>query len=93
MGPDVLAIGQNHVFDDVSKPMMLQDYRAEPFIVIEDDVWIGARAILLPGIRIGRGAIIGAGAVITKDVESFAIVAGNPARLIRYRQEKSKDEQ
>lgn len=57
-------------------------------IVIEDDAWIGARAIILSNVkRIGKGAIIGAGAVVTKDVDDFAIVAGNPAKLIKYRKE------
>jgi len=51
-------------------------------IVIEDDVWVGARAILLEGITIGREAIVGAGAVVTKDVPAFTTVAGNPARRI-----------
>lgn len=54
---------------------------SEP-IVIEDDVWIGAKAIILKGVTIGRGAIIAAGSVVTRDVEPFAIVAGNPARVV-----------
>lgn len=52
-------------------------------IVIEDDVWIGAGAIILRGVTIGRGGIVGAGAVVSADVPSFAIVAGNPARVVR----------
>lgn len=52
-------------------------------ITIEDDAWIGAGSIILPGIHIGSSAIIGAGSVVTKDVEPFSIVAGNPARVIR----------
>jgi acetyltransferase-like isoleucine patch superfamily enzyme len=53
---------------------------------IGDDAWIGDRAIITPGCsRIGIGAIVGAGAVVTKDVPDFAIVAGNPAKLLRYR--------
>lgn len=51
-------------------------------IVIEDDVWIGAGAVILPGVRIGRGAIIGAGAVVTKNVAAGEIVAGVPARFL-----------
>ena len=58
--------------------------RAKP-VVIGNRVWIGARALILPGVRIGEGAIVGAGAVVTKDVESFTIVAGNPARKIGER--------
>jgi acetyltransferase-like isoleucine patch superfamily enzyme len=51
-------------------------------VVIEDDVWIGAKASVLKGVCIGRGAIVGVGAVVTRDVEPFAIVAGVPARLV-----------
>lgn len=53
--------------------------------VIGDDVWIGAEAMVMPGIRIGHGAVIGARAVVTRDVEPYAIVAGNPAKVIRHR--------
>ncbi len=52
-------------------------------IVIEDNVWIGGAAILLPGVRIGRNAVVGAGAVVSRDVPANSIVAGNPARVIR----------
>jgi acetyltransferase-like isoleucine patch superfamily enzyme len=51
-------------------------------VVIEEDVWIGAKASVLRGVRIGRGAIVGTGAVVTKDVEPFAVVAGVPARVV-----------
>lgn len=54
-------------------------------VVIEDDAWLGANAVVLPGIRIGRGAIVGAGAVVTHDVEAMTIVAGVPARVIGKR--------
>lgn len=54
-------------------------------VVIEDHVWIGARAIISPGVRIGEGAVIGAGSVVTRDVEPYTIVAGNPARFIKKR--------
>ena len=54
-------------------------------IIIGNDVWIGARAIILDGVTIGDGAIVGAGSVVTKDVPAFAVVGGSPARLIRYR--------
>jgi acetyltransferase-like isoleucine patch superfamily enzyme len=53
-------------------------------IVIEDDVFIGARVIVTKGVLIGRGAVVGAGAVVTKDVPPFSVVAGNPAKVIRY---------
>lgn len=52
-------------------------------IVIEDDVFIGARAIILKGVRLGRGAVIGAGSVVTQDVDAHMLVAGNPAHILR----------
>ena len=54
-------------------------------ITIGDGVWIGARAIILPGVRIGEGAVVAAGAVVTKDVEPWAVVGGNPAKFIKMR--------
>jgi len=57
-------------------------------VIIGNRVWIGYRAIILPGVTIGEGAVIGAGAVVTKSVEPFAIVAGNPARKIGERTQK-----
>jgi len=53
-------------------------------IKIHDNVWIGERAIILKGVTIGKGAIIAIGAVVTKDVPEYAIVAGNPARIVKY---------
>jgi len=84
MGPEVIILSQNHKYDDVSKPMSTQGYDIKE-VKIEDDVWIGTRAIILPGIRIKKGAIIGAGAVVTKDVPEYAIVGGVPAKIIKYR--------
>lgn len=54
----------------------------DSFIRIEDDAWIGAGAIILPGVTIGRKSVVGAGSVVTKDVPAFTVVAGNPARAI-----------
>ena len=54
-------------------------------VIIEDDVWIGRNAIVMPGIKIGKGSIIGAGSVVTKDVESFSVMGGVPAILIKKR--------
>lgn len=54
-------------------------------IIIDDEVWIGTNAIIFSGIRIGKGAIIAAGALVTKDVPPYAIVGGNPAKIIKYR--------
>jgi len=54
-------------------------------VIIEDDVWLGRNAIVMPGIKIGRGSIIGAGSVVTKDVEPFSVMGGVPATLIKKR--------
>jgi maltose O-acetyltransferase len=87
MGPYVIVVGDNHQFDRCDIPMRLQGFKEYSPVRIEDDVWIGARAIILPGLTIGRGAIIGSGAVVTKDVPPYAICAGNPAQIIKYRSE------
>ena len=61
------------------------DWRRAHPVVLGDDVWIGHGAILLPGVKIGTGAVVGAGAVVTKDVPPFTIVAGVPAKTLRRR--------
>jgi UDP-2-acetamido-3-amino-2,3-dideoxy-glucuronate N-acetyltransferase len=76
---DRVFIGPNATFTDDRHPVVNHpQYRAEPPI-IEDDASIGAGAVVLPGVTIGRGAMVGAGAVVTKDVPPFAVVKGNPA--------------
>jgi phosphonate metabolism protein (transferase hexapeptide repeat family) len=61
------------------------DWRRASPVVLGPDVWIGHGAIVLPGVTIGTGAAIGAGAIVTRDVPDFAIVVGNPGRVLRYR--------
>ncbi len=85
MGPDVLVYTRNHNTDRTDIPMIRQGDSDPMPVVIEDDVWIGARVIILPGVTIGRGAIVAAGAVVTKDVESYSVVAGVPAKAIKSR--------
>lgn len=55
-------------------------------VVIEDDVWIGANCVILPGVHIGHGAVVAAGSVVTKNVPSYALIAGVPAKVIKYRE-------
>lgn len=74
----------HHSFDQWKMPMIFQPASVKP-IVIENDVWIGANVTVLGGVTVGRGAIIAAGAVVTKDVEPYSIVGGVPAKHIRYR--------
>lgn len=92
MGPDVLIYTRGHNTEDVEVPMMFQGDTTEKKVIIEDDVWIGARAILLPGVRIGRGSIVAAGAVVTKDVEPYTVVGGVPAVIIKNRRSKEEND-
>ena len=82
----VVIIPMNHRFDDPGA--IIHDQGIETLgITIEDDVWIGANATVLDGVRIGQGAIIGAGAVVTRDVQPYTVVGGVPARPIGHRSE------
>lgn len=85
MGSDVCIFTRNHAYTRTDIPMNAQGFDVEKPVVIEDDVWIGARVIILPGVHIDTGAIIGAGAVVTKDVPAYAVVGGNPAQIIKMR--------
>ena len=78
-GPNVSLITVNHPKDVDQRRLGLQYGRP---IWIEEDAWIGAGAILLPGVRIGQGAIIGAGSVVTKDIPPGVVAVGNPCRVI-----------
>jgi maltose O-acetyltransferase len=84
IGCNALILAQNHGVLDYKIPIGLQPLISSP-VIIEDDVWIGANVVILPGVKVGRGAVIGAGAVVTKDISPFAIVGGVPAKLIKYR--------
>lgn len=85
MGPDIVVMATTHEFGDSSVPINSQGSGVEREIFIGDDVWIGTRAIILPGVRIGDHSIIGAGSVVTKSFPPGSIIGGNPARLIRAR--------
>jgi acetyltransferase-like isoleucine patch superfamily enzyme len=84
IGPHAQLFGGDHNFSDPDVPTKVQGSTSVG-IVVEDNVWLGGGVVVLDGVRIGTGAIVGAGAVVTKDVAPYSIVAGNPARLIRYR--------
>ncbi|MFM8292849.1 MAG: acyltransferase [Planctomycetia bacterium] len=85
MGPEFVYIPVGHVFDRTDIPMRLQGPTPYQRLTIGNDVWIGRRVMVMPGVRIGDGAIIAAGAVVTKDVPDYAIVGGVPAKVIRFR--------
>lgn len=85
MGPDCIIHTENHEFSRIDIPMNAQGFQPTQKVTIGDDVWIGSRVIILPGVHIGSHSIIGAGAVVTKDIEDYSIVGGAPAKLIRSR--------
>jgi acetyltransferase-like isoleucine patch superfamily enzyme len=76
----ILAV--NHIYSDPNRSFVEQGITAEG-ITIEDDVWLGAGAIVTDGVRVGKGAIVAAGAVVTKDVEPHTVVAGVPAKPVK----------
>lgn len=85
-GPGAKVLGSEHTGDPVDVPIIQTDLVIKPVRVRR---WadIGVNAVLLPGVTVGEGAIVGAGAVVTHDVPAYAIVAGVPAKLLRYRKE------
>ena len=72
----------NHRYDDKKRRIDEQGVSTQP-VVISDDVWIGANAVILPGVTIGRHAVVAAGAVVTKDVPDYCMVGGVPAKIIK----------
>lgn len=84
MGPDVTILSQTHNIERTDIPMGQQGMR-EAKVTIGNDVWIGMRVVIMPGVKIGNGAVIGAGAVVTKDIPDYSIVGGVPAKIIKYR--------
>ena len=85
MAPECVILTQNHCHDRTDIPMIQQGNEEPRPVTIGDDVWIGRRVIVLPGVTIGGGSIISAGAVVTKDVEPYTIVGGVPAKIIKHR--------
>jgi acetyltransferase-like isoleucine patch superfamily enzyme len=89
-GPEVTIRGGNHRIDIMGRYMVdIKDTEKRPEddlgVVIEDDVWVGTRAVILSGVIVGRGAVVAAGSIVTKSVPPYAIVGGNPAKVIRMR--------
>lgn len=85
MGPEVVIYTRSHKHDKIGVTMQEQGMTEAAPVVIEDDVWIGRRAIIMPGVVIGRGSIIGAGAVVTKSIAEYSVAVGVPAKIVKKR--------
>lgn len=92
LGPNVSIIGGDHQFDQPGVPIIFSGRPKMPTTVLEDDCWLGFGVTVIAGVRIGRGAIVAAGAVVTKDVEPYSIVGGVPAQPIsqRFKTDKAR---
>ena len=85
MGTGCVIITRNHRHDRTDIPMMDQGFEEERPVFIGNDVWLGDRVIILPGVHIGDGCIIGAGSVVTRDIPPYSVAAGVPAKVIKDR--------
>jgi maltose O-acetyltransferase len=85
IGPNVVINSGSHLYKKRDTPIRDQGHKLGP-IVIGNDVWIGASAVILPGVVIGDGAVIGAGAVVTKSIPGYVVAAGVPAKTIKRRE-------
>jgi acetyltransferase-like isoleucine patch superfamily enzyme len=85
----VVVSGLNHNYEDTALPVSLQGVTTSE-VVIEEGSWIGANAVILPGVKIGRNSVVAAGSVVTKNVKDFTVVAGNPAKEIRQFNDSTK---
>ena len=83
IGPELLVVSRNHLLVDPDEWIGHQGVTERLPVRVGEGSWIGARVTLLPGVQIGRQCVVGAGSVVTHDVEDYSVVAGNPARLIR----------
>lgn len=82
LAQNIVMSGLNHSYEDISKPIHKQPVTTAP-ILIEDECWIGANAVVTAGVTIGRHSVVAAGAVVTKSIPPYSIAVGNPARIIK----------
>lgn len=85
IAPNVAILNSTHNYDNKNIPMIMQGSEENLNPTIEDDVWIGRNVVIMPGVTLGKGSVIAAGAVVTKEVEPFCVVAGVPAKIIKRR--------
>jgi acetyltransferase-like isoleucine patch superfamily enzyme len=85
IAPNVRILTSNHNYEGEIKSVPYDNIDNTYHCIISEGAWICDSSIILPGVKIGKGAIVGAGSVVTKDVEDYTVVAGNPAKVIKYR--------
>ncbi len=93
LGPCVLIVGDDHRFDEPGVPMIFSGRPEKRKTTLERDVWIGAGAIIMSGVTIGRGSIVAAGSIVTKDIPPYEIHAGVPAKKLRDRFNTEQEKQ
>ncbi len=82
LAQNIVLSGLNHSYEDLTKPISHQK-QTTSMIKVEDEVWIGANAVIVAGVTVGKHSVIAAGSIVTKDVPPFSIVAGNPAKVLK----------
>lgn len=83
---NVYVSDHNHAFDDLARPVLEQGLTEPAPVLIEDGAWLGENVVVCPGVTIGRGAVVGANAVVLSDIPAFAVAVGVPARVVRIRE-------
>jgi acetyltransferase-like isoleucine patch superfamily enzyme len=82
LAQNVVLSGLNHNYSDIGVPIHTQGVSTKP-IVIEDESWIGANVVIVPGVTIGRHCVIAAGSVVTRNIPEYSVAAGNPAKILK----------
>jgi len=91
MGPECIVYTSGHEFSDTTVPMQLQGSTEPETVRIGNDVWLGRRVIIMPGVTIGEGCVIGAGAIVTKSIPEYSVAVGVPARVVKKRRIEEVD--
>lgn len=92
IGPNCRILTSNHRYDEnIIEYLPFDEVLIRKKVIIEEYCWIGRDVLILPGVTVGKGSVIAAGSVVTKDVEPYCIVGGNPAKIIKYRNKEKID--
>jgi len=89
LAQNIVMSGLNHVYEDVETPIHLQPVTTKP-IIIEEECWVGANAVITAGVTVGKHSVVAAGSVVTKDIPPYSIAVGNPARVIKSYNHETK---